>query len=220
MARQNEVAHDLGYTFAQTPAALAELEREGKLVRIEGNADYEIANVSFALARPETKIFIERLASQYKEATGEKLVVTSLIRPASKQPGNSHELSVHPTGMAVDLRVSQRAESREWLESTLLSLEEQGLLDITREYRPPHYHVALFPEAYMAHVERLEAAELAAKVVVEPAEVFASVANTMVPVEEPVPPRNGGPPLWTVALGAALFAGLALRKRATEMRRD
>src|SRR5690606_4402484 len=85
----------------------------------------------------------------------EKLVVTSLTRPASSQPRNSHALSVHPTGMAVDLRISQRAASREWLENTLLSLEADGLLDVTRERNPPHYHVALFPEAYMAHVERL-----------------------------------------------------------------
>jgi len=156
MVRQNEVARKHDYTFVQTPAQLRELERDGVLLRLEGNEDYEVADfVSYPVARAELKLFVERLSAQYREATGEKLVVTSLTRPASSQPRNSHALSVHPTGMAVDLRISQRAASREWLENTLLSLEADGLLDVTRERNPPHYHVALFPEAYMAHVERL-----------------------------------------------------------------
>src|SRR5690606_27899432 len=123
MVRQNAVAKDLNYVFARTAAQLAELEETGQLVRLQSNENYEIADfVSWELARPELRLFIERLAQQYREATGEKLVVTSLTRPASEQPGNSHALSVHPTGMAVDLRVSQRAASREWLESALLGL--------------------------------------------------------------------------------------------------
>jgi LysM repeat protein len=39
-----------------------------------------------------------------------------------------------------------------WLEKTLLSLEKQGVLDVTRERRPPHYHVALFPQPYTRYV--------------------------------------------------------------------
>lgn len=156
MVRQNGVAKQHDLAFVRTPTEIRELEQSGALVRLEGNRDYELANfVSFPHARPEMRTFIERLAEQYRAATGEKLVVTSLTRLASRQPRNSHELSIHPTGIAVDLRVSQRAESRQWLEATLLSLEEQGLLDVTRERTPPHYHIALFPGPYMAHVESL-----------------------------------------------------------------
>ncbi|MDQ3606139.1 MAG: hypothetical protein M3418_08165, partial [Gemmatimonadota bacterium] len=82
--------------------------------------------------------------------------------PRSAQPGNSHRLSVHPTGMAVDLRISNSAACRAWLESVLLSLESKGLLDVTREQRPPHYHIAVFPEPYRAHIARLEADSLGA----------------------------------------------------------
>ncbi len=57
--------------------------------------------------------------------------------------------------------MSKRAACRSWLENTLLALERQGLLDVTRERWPPHYHAALFPVSYMAHVERLAAAEQA-----------------------------------------------------------
>lgn len=44
---------------------------------------------------------------------------------------------------------------RNWLESTLLYLEEAGVLEATRERRPPHFHVAVFPDQYGGYVERL-----------------------------------------------------------------
>ena len=46
---------------------------------------------------------------------------------------------------------------RDWLEETLLSLERRGVLDATREYRPPHYHIALYPSQYDAYVTRIAA---------------------------------------------------------------
>lgn len=155
MIRQNRIAKEQDFTFLRTPAQVERFVEEGYLVEVEGNADYGLSNVSFPFARPALRTFVERLAAQYHEGCGEKLVVTSLTRPRSLQPSNSHDLSVHPAGMAVDLRVSDRTACRAWLEETLLSLEADGMLDITRERRPPHYHVAVFPEAYMAHVGRL-----------------------------------------------------------------
>src|ERR1700730_706468 len=47
--------------------------------------------------------------------------------------------------MAVDLRRSDRRACRQWLESTLLALEGEGMVEATREHWPPHYHVAVFP---------------------------------------------------------------------------
>jgi hypothetical protein len=81
-------------------------------------------------------------------------VVTSLTRPISEQPRNSHRLSVHPTGMAVDLRVPADSGARRWLENTLLSLENNGVLDVTKEKSPPHYHVAVFPLKYEAYAAK------------------------------------------------------------------
>lgn len=158
MIRQNEIARESDYTFLRTPNQVREFAEEGFLVPLEGNADYEVAaGVSFPFARPETRTFVERLSAQHLSACGEKLVITSLTRPQSGQPSNSHALSVHPTGMAVDLRVHPNETCREWLEETLLSLEKRELLDVTRERRPPHYHVAVFPEAYTAYLAGLRA---------------------------------------------------------------
>jgi len=164
MVRQNSVAKDLGYKFVETAEQLPTLVDEGAFVELPGNEHYVVLkSVSYPFARPEVRLFIERLASQYYEATGERLVVTSLTRPASQQPRNSHELSVHPTGIAVDLRISKRGASQRWLESILLKLERQELLDVTRERRPPHYHVALFPNEYSGHVEKLIGADALAE---------------------------------------------------------
>jgi hypothetical protein len=177
MARQHSVALDAGYTFVSTPSEMESLVASGELVRLYGNEDYGFrAGVRSLIARPETEIFIERLARDYRAACGEQLIVTSLTRPMNRQPRNSHRLSVHPAGIAVDLRVSQTAACRSWLEDALLSMEEQGLLDGIRERNPPHYHVALFPEAYMSHIAPLVEAERSAERVTAMAERLSALS--------------------------------------------
>ncbi len=220
MVRQNSVATELG--FARTPDQLRELEAAGELVRLEGSPHYEVADfVRWNLARPEMRLFVERLAKQYHEATGERLVVTSLTRPASDQPGNSHALSVHPTGMAVDLRVSQSASSRQWLETALLGLEDLGVLDITREYSPPHYHVALFPLEYMAYVEpRLKAEEAFAEQAAEAekvAEAMAALAlesaNSLLESEAVSSPEPRWASAWPIGAALLLAGGFGVARR-------
>lgn len=185
MQRQNGIARNHDYSFLRTSSQVNRFVDLGLLVRLPGNGDYELARVSYPYARPAIKLFVERLASQYHAACGEKLVVTSLTRPEARQPRNASDLSVHPAGMAVDLRVSRRADCRKWLESTLLSLEKQGVLDATRERYPPHYHVAVFPNPYEGYVATLNSratARLAsAEAPAEPATGEASSANETLP---------------------------------------
>lgn len=152
---QNRQARDHDFTYLATPAQVKRFASLGLLVPVTGNADYELARVSFPYARPEAMLFIERLAAQYRASCGDKLVVTSLTRPHSHQPRNASARSVHPTGMAIDLRVPTNTTCRRWLERTLLSLESRGVLDATRENRPPHYHVAVFPRPYQRYVDSL-----------------------------------------------------------------
>jgi len=152
VAVQNRVAQEHEFSYLKTSTQVRRFVDQGLLVNVPGNADYELSGVSFPYARPEVKLFIERLASQYKRATGEKLVVTSLTRPISRQPRNASSNSVHPCGMAVDIRRSNSSAARKWLERTLLTLEERGVLEATRERRPPHYHVAVFPTEYADYV--------------------------------------------------------------------
>ena len=153
--RQNREARQHDFTFLRRPSQLERFVDAGLLVPLEGDDHYRLHDVSFNVARPEVKLFIERLSAQYLAACGERLVVTSLTRPTSRQPANASDRSVHPTGMAVDLRVPRRASCRRWIESTFLALERRRLLDATLERSPLHFHVAVFPDEYLAYVSRL-----------------------------------------------------------------
>lgn len=153
--RQYRVAHDHDFTFLNRAAQVRSFALRGYLVRIPGNDNYTLANVSYPYARPEVKLFLERLSAQYRVACNERVVVTSLTRPRSDQPRNASRRSVHPTGMAVDIRRSNQPTCRKWIEDTLLSLERQGVVEATRERWPPHYHVAVFPEPYTRYVASL-----------------------------------------------------------------
>lgn len=152
MVRQSQVAKQHDYSYLRTSSQVHEFARRGLLVRLPGNSDYRVADVSFPYARPQVKTFVERLAKQYRSACGERLVITSLTRPTTRQPRNASPLSVHPTGMALDLRRSGRPACRAFLEKTLLSLEGRDVLEATRENHPPHYHVSLFPEPYTRYL--------------------------------------------------------------------
>lgn len=153
--RQNAQAQAHNFTYLATPADVYRYVELGYLVPVPANADMEVHNVSFPYARPEVRLFLERLSSQYRAACGERLVVTSLTRPQSNQPRNASARSVHPTGMAVDLRRSNQANCRQWLERTLLALEGQGMIEAIYERNPPHYHLAVYPRPYAQHVARI-----------------------------------------------------------------
>ena len=148
LVRQNLVAQQHAYAYLRNTQELMQAVESGELIPVRGNEDFQLAGdeVSFPYARPQVKTFLEQLAHDYHAACGEPLVVTSLTRPISRQPWNASPISVHPTGMAVDLRHSDRRACRQWLESTLLALEGEGMVEAIRERWPPHYHVAVFPD--------------------------------------------------------------------------
>jgi LysM repeat protein len=167
VARQYRMAQVHDFTFLRSARQISDFVRAGYLVTVRGDENYTLANVSYPYARPEVKLFLERLSAQYRAACSERLVVTSLTRPRNDQPNNASSRSVHPTGMAVDIRRSRQRACRSWIEKTLASLERNAVLEATRERYPPHYHVAVFPEPYSRYV-----AMMPDKSVPTPAEVI------------------------------------------------
>lgn len=153
--RQNEAARRNDYTFLTDGKQVKKFVEEGYLVRVASNDDFQVKRMSYPYARPEVVLFLSRLGRQYRDACGEELVATSLTRPWSRQPRNASPRSVHPTGMAVDIRRSTNRYCREWLEDLLLYLEGQGVIEAVRERHPPHYHVAVFPKKYTTYVASL-----------------------------------------------------------------
>lgn len=155
MTHQNQEAVRYGYSFLENAQAVNQFVDRGHLVKVAPNRYMELHDVSYPYARPGVKMFLDRLSAQYLTACGEKLTITSLTRPLNRQPANASSASVHPTGMAADLRVPQKSNCRSWLERTLLSLEGSGVIDVTRERHPPHYHVAVFTQSYEQYVATL-----------------------------------------------------------------
>ncbi|MEA2691967.1 MAG: hypothetical protein QOJ16_1354 [Acidobacteriota bacterium] len=149
LIRQNLEAQEQGFSYLRTVADVQEFSNLGLLVPVHGTADYELAGdeVSFPVARPEVKTFLDWFGRHYHASCGEPLVITSLTRPTSRQPRNASEISVHPTGIALDIRRSDRTACRAWLEANLLDLEGKGVVEATRERWPAHYHVAVFGPA-------------------------------------------------------------------------
>jgi LysM repeat protein len=140
--------------FYETSGGVRRAYEAGTLVRLSGNSDYQLKNVSQPYVLPATRTFVQRLAGQYRDYCGEKLVITSGTRPQSMRLSNSTSKTVHPTGMAVDLRKPTKSRCLTWLRNTLSSLEGEGVIEATEERNPPHFHVAVFPEQYTRYVSR------------------------------------------------------------------
>jgi hypothetical protein len=136
-----------GLDFYETSSQVRRAVARKQLVSLRGNANYTISNVRTPYVRPETRSFVTSLAASYRRACGVKMVVTSATRPMSRKLANGSALSVHPTGIAVDLR-RPRGRCLTWLRRTLLAAERRGVIEATEERRPPHFHLAVLPARY------------------------------------------------------------------------
>lgn len=150
--RMYSQARNHALPFYRTPRGVRAAAAEGELVRLTGNANYRVAGVTYPYALATTRTFVQRLAEQYRDMCGEKLVVTSAMRPSSFRLFNSVDKSVHPAGMAVDIRIPAKPRCRTWLRQRLLHLEAKGVAEATEERRPPHFHVAVFPGPYRRYI--------------------------------------------------------------------
>lgn len=205
-----------GLTFYRTPRDIDRAVSEGKLVPLDGDASYELTqSVGFSFATREAKQFVVSFAPQYSAACGAPLVVTSAARPTSRQPRNSNPYSVHPTGIAVDIRRPPAGRCQTWLRNALAELEEQGYVEATEERHPVHLHVAVLTEpGKIAALPPLDVGMIAASPGRAPrrgAEAASRVATPAVPVSNPsarsgrpdVPAIRGG--TYRVRMGDTLW---------------
>ena len=138
------VARASGLQFHATVSSARRAVAAGEFVELSGNDDYVAKRrMPLPYATAETRAYIEHLAAEYHSACGERLVVTSALRPMSRRPRNGSVKSVHPTGIAVDVRKPTRRLCRDWLRQLLLQHEREGTIEATEEYRPPHFHIVV-----------------------------------------------------------------------------
>jgi hypothetical protein len=224
MARQNAVARAEGYTFLRTPAEVWAEVAAGRLVRVESNGDVELAGASFPVTRPEVALFLAHLGAAHRTACGTPLVVTSLTRPIVRQPSNASHHSVHPAGMAVDLRIPRDVQCRRWLESRLLAMQAADLLEVLREQRPPHYHVGIFPSAFRGYVEQELMREAFSMAEGDARERLRQVREVVdrIALEPPAPPARGrvrwGMLLVAAPLGMLFWVPAGVRTLMAERR--
>jgi hypothetical protein len=157
VGRMWQGALEAGLGFYTTPTDVREAASTGALVPLTGSRDVRLHGVAVPYVAPATQAFVEQFGARHRQACGQPLVVTSAARPSTRQPDNSVGLSVHPTGMAVDLH-KPTGRCLRWLRATLLELEGDGVIEATEERRPAHFHVAVFPTEY-ARYAVLHAAE-------------------------------------------------------------
>jgi LysM repeat protein len=135
--------------FLRTSKSIYESVRDSELVLIPITMDMTLEDVGYPFVLPRTRDVLNVFARKYREACGERLVVTSAARPRSEQPRNASPQSVHPTGMAIDFR--RPAEPcLSYMRKELLLLERQGVLEATEERRPVHFHVAVLQRGRFA----------------------------------------------------------------------
>ena len=154
----DHAVHD-GLTFYETSSAVQWAAARGELVQLRTDRGYDLHRVMFPYVRPATFAFVDFLSGDYGRACGEPLVVTSGVRPESRQPANSSQRSVHPTGMAVDLRKPRDRKCLTWLRRELLTLEGNGVVEATEEHHPAHFHVAVFGDEFTKYAAQAQAEE-------------------------------------------------------------
>ncbi len=138
------VARASGLQFHANVRSARRAVAAGEFVPLSGNNDYTPkSSMSLPYATVEVRSYIEHLAAEYHAACGERLVVTSALRPMSRRPRNGSVKSVHPTGIAVDVRKPKRRLCRDWLRQLLLQHEREGTIEATEEFRPPHFHIVV-----------------------------------------------------------------------------
>lgn len=132
------------YPFYLTPTNVDAAVAAGRLVPLAGDSTYELTRgVGFSYSTREARQFVTAFAPQYLYACGVPLTVTSAARPLSRQPHNANQHSVHPTGIAVDLRRPPAGPCLTWVRNSLAELERRGIVEATEEHHPVHLHVAV-----------------------------------------------------------------------------
>jgi hypothetical protein len=143
--RAYQFARREGIEFNTSRTDVRDGVKEGDYVRLQGGSNVRLKGVAVPYVLPATRDFVTRLSAKYRKACGAPLVVTSAMRPTTLQERlpNGVAKSVHPTGMAVDLRAPS-GSCRPWLRKTLLAESRTGAVDATEEHHPAHFHVIVF----------------------------------------------------------------------------
>lgn len=118
---------------------------------------------SYRFLRPWTKLFLERIASQFRARFGARLRVTGLIRTVSYQqalarrngnaaPASGSLRSSHLTGATIDIsKRFMKPEHVQWMRFVLHRLHQRKVIYAIEEFRQPTFHVMVH-KSYLEYV--------------------------------------------------------------------
>lgn len=196
------------YPFYLTPTNIDAAVAQGRLVPLTGDSTYELARgVGFSYATREARQFVTLFAPQYLAACGTPLTVTSAARPRSRQPRNSNPHSVHPTGIAVDIRRPSRGPCLDWVRGALATLETRGVVEATEERHPVHLHIAVLraPGSVVALPDLTNGVRVARAVTPAPASGVAASDGEVTLGSARSRPTHAGPRRYVVRQGDTLW---------------
>ncbi len=139
-----------------TSADYAALVKNGTFVCLEDGPYLEVI-AEWKCVRPETAQFVQTMARDYTAAACGRLVVTEAGRLTKVKRRGSSPDTVHPFGMAVDIRLV-RIEPRcaDWIRTYVLEKEALKLIDGTEHFGTQlHMHLVVPkapPAMQLAHV--------------------------------------------------------------------
>lgn len=118
--------------------------------------------------RPWSKLFLDRLSSQFRARFGQPLRITGLTRSAEYQQSlrgrnrnaaaaRGPKRSVHLTGACLDISKKGMTGSQvSWMRRVLLSIKRKGYLFPVEEFKQPNFHIMVYRN-YPEYVTRLQA---------------------------------------------------------------
>ena len=140
--QQHHYAQKMQLPLMTTEAQYKERIASGYYVPFEGPYLHILAKRPYAL--PSTVAFINEMAKEYQTTGCGKLIVRGALRLTTERPPNGSIHSVHPAGMAVDIRTNHIPPvCAEWLRTYLKQKEALGEVDGTHELKPEHLHVVV-----------------------------------------------------------------------------
>lgn len=155
-------------------AMLQRFVRAGLLVRVHGSTSHYYTRYipsKYSYLRPWSKLFLDRLSSQYYARFKKKMRVTSLVRTVALQNSigkrNNNAASAygsrrssHLTGATLDISKKGMKQSQiDWMRRVLHSLKQKGYLYAVEEFQQPAFHIMIYKNypQYVAGLKRRQA---------------------------------------------------------------
>jgi len=140
-------------------AMVQRFARAGLLVPVPSSTKYYYTRyipAKYRYLRPWSKLFLDRLSSQYYARFRKRLRITSMVRTMALQsslakrnknaaPAYGSRRSSHLTGATLDIsKKGMTSRELEWMRRVLYSLKQRGYLYAVEEFQQPAFHVMVY----------------------------------------------------------------------------